>query len=107
MGNKSKSKLQRQEEQEILDEYHKQVTEEVLEPLYRLFLEWKQGTFPYYELTEHIHLFHKQNQEIFKEFNYGNRNELILYAKMKLGRLSEEDVAQYKWLLEQWGYDNA
>jgi hypothetical protein len=42
-----------------------------------------------------------------KEFNYGNRNELILYAKMKLGRLSEEDVAQYKWLLEQWGYDNA
>ena len=84
MSTKSESKLQRQEEQEILDEYHKMVTEEALEPLYKLFLEWKQGTLPYYNLTEHIHLFHKRNQEIFKEFNYGERDELVLYAKMKL-----------------------
>ncbi len=37
VGNKSKSKLQRQEEREIFDEYHEQVTEEALELLYRLF----------------------------------------------------------------------
>jgi hypothetical protein len=39
-----------------------------LKPLYHSFMEWKQGTFPYFEQTERIHLFHKKNQEIYKEF---------------------------------------
>jgi hypothetical protein len=85
-------KLKRQQERELLDEYHKLVTEKTLEPLYQSFLDWKQGTVPYFELTERIHLFHKKNQEIYKEFEYTGRNELILLAKMKLGRLDENDT---------------
>lgn len=99
-----KSKLQRQEEREILDEYHRIVTEEALEPLFKSFLEWRQGELPYYELTEHIHQFHKRNQDIYKEFNYTERDVLVLYAKMKLGRLSHEDISQYGRLLDRWGY---
>ena len=106
MGKTKKSKLQRQEERQILDEYHKMVTQEALEPLFQSFLDWKQGTLPYYELTERIHLFHKRNQEIYKEFNYTERNELVLYAKMKLGRLTDEDVIQHRWILERWGYQD-
>lgn len=101
-----KQKSNHQGEREILDAYHKLVTEEGLEPLFRLFLEWKEGTLPYYELTEHIHDFHKRNQEIYKEFNYTEREELVLYAKMKLGRLSEEDIHRYGRLLETWGYND-
>lgn len=92
---------------ELLDEYHKQVTKEALEPLYNLFMDWKQGTLPYYELTEQIHLFHKRNQEIFTDFNYTERDDLVLLAKMKLGRLSEEDIAEHEWILERWGYNVA
>lgn len=106
MGKTKKSKLQRQEERQILDEYYKMVTQEALEPLFQSFLDWKQGTLPYYELTERIHLFHKRNQEIYKEFNYTERNELVLYAKMKLGRLTDEDVIQHRWILERWGYQD-
>lgn len=105
MGRSKKSISQRQEERRILDEYHKMVTEESLEPLYRSFLEWKEGTLPYHELTEHIHQFHKRNQEIYKEFNYTEWDVLVLYAKMKLGRLSDEDYDQYGSILERWKYD--
>jgi hypothetical protein len=82
----------RQQERELIEEYHKLVTEEALNPLYQSFLEWKSGTLPYFELTELIHVFHKKNQEIFKDFNYTDPKDLLLLAKMKLGRLSEEDV---------------
>lgn len=82
------------------------VTEQALEPFYQSFLEWKQGTLPYFELTEQIHLFHKKNQEIYKDFEYTGRKELILLAKMKLARLTEEDILENKWLLEQWGYED-
>jgi hypothetical protein len=61
----------RQQEREIIEEYHKMVTEEALEPLYQSFLEWKL---------------------------------LLLLAKMKLGRLSEKDIADNKRILERWGY---
>jgi hypothetical protein len=98
--------VERQQERELIDEYHKLVTEQALEPLYQSFLEWKQGTVPYFELTERIHLFHKKNQEIYKEFEYTSRNELVLLAKMKLGRLDENDIAEYGWLLERWGYED-
>jgi hypothetical protein len=103
---KMNSKLKRQQERELLDEYHKLVTEQALEPLYKSFLEWKQGTMPYFELTERIHLFHKKNQDIYKEFEYTGRNELVLLAKMKLGLLNENDITEYRWLLERWGYDD-
>lgn len=42
-------KQRRQEERKLLDEYHKIVTEEALEPLYQSFLVWKQGGLPYFE----------------------------------------------------------
>jgi hypothetical protein len=41
MTKKLKSKTQREQERQLLDEYHKMV--EALEPLYQLFLQWKQG----------------------------------------------------------------
>jgi hypothetical protein len=49
-----------------------------------------------------VHLFHKKNHEIYKDFNYTGRNELVLLAKMKLGRLAKEDISEYSWLLERW-----
>lgn len=104
LENKSGAKLKRQQERELLDEYHKMVTEQALEPLYQSFLEWKKGTLPYFELTELIHLFHKKNQEIYKDFEYTDRRELVLLAKMKLGKLTDEDKAENGWLLERWGY---
>ncbi|MDQ0913848.1 hypothetical protein [Paenibacillus sp. V4I5] len=106
MENKLNSKEKRKQERELLDEYHKLVTEQALEPLFLSFLEWKQGTLPYFELTELIHIFHKKNQEIYKEFEYTGRNELVLLAKMKLGRLTKEDISEYGWLLERWGYED-
>jgi len=101
---KSGSKQKRQQEQDLIDEYHKMVTEQALEPLYQSFLEWKQGTLPYFELTEQIHLFHKKNQEIYKDFEYTGRIELVLLAKMKMGKLTDEDISEHGWLLERWGY---
>lgn len=53
----------RQQEREIIDEHHKLVTEQALEPLYQFFLQWKSGALPYFELTELIHAFHKKNQK--------------------------------------------
>ncbi|SDO23044.1 hypothetical protein SAMN04487897_11055 [Paenibacillus sp. yr247] len=105
MESKFNSKQKKQQERELLDEYHKLVTEQALEPLYQSFLEWKQGALPYFELTEQIHLFHKKNQEIYKDFEYTGRKELVLLAKMKLGRLTEEDILANKWLLERWGFE--
>jgi hypothetical protein len=99
------TKLKKQQERELLDEYHKLVTEQALEPLYQSFIEWKQGKFPYFELTERIHLFHKKNQEIYKDFEYIGRKELVLLAKMKLGRLTRDDISEYSGLLERWGYE--
>ena len=104
MERKSGSKQKRQQEQDLIDEYHKMVTEQALEPLYQSFLEWKQGTLPYFELTEQIHLFHKKNQEIYKDFEYTGRIELVLLAKMKMGKLTDEDISEHGWLLERWGY---
>jgi hypothetical protein len=97
----------RQQEREIIDEYHKLVTEQALEPLYQSFLEWKSGTLPYFELTEIIHLFHKKNQEIYKDFTHTENKNLLLLAKMELGRLTEDDIKENKRLLEFWGYEDS
>ncbi|MDQ0058968.1 hypothetical protein [Paenibacillus harenae] len=74
----------RQQELELIEEYHKFVTEEALEPLYQSFKDWKSGVLPYFELTELIHQFHKNNQEIYKEFTYTDHKDLLLLAKMKM-----------------------
>lgn len=71
----------RHQEREIIDEYHKLVTEQALEPLYQSFLEWKSGILPHFELTEQIHLFHKKNQEIYKDFTYTDYKDLHLVAR--------------------------
>ena len=36
----------RQQERELIEEYHKFVTEETLEPLYQSFINWKSGSLP-------------------------------------------------------------
>lgn len=41
MERKSGSKQKKQQEQDLINEYHKMVTEQALEPLYQSFLEWK------------------------------------------------------------------
>ncbi|WP_314592029.1 hypothetical protein [Paenibacillus terrigena] len=94
----------RQQERELIDEYHKLVTEQALEPLYQSFFEWKSGILPYFELTELIHVFHKKNQEIYKDFAHTGHKELLLLAKMKLSRLTEEDIVENKRLIERWEY---
>ncbi|MBP1995473.1 hypothetical protein [Paenibacillus eucommiae] len=105
-SNLTPNQRKRQKEREIIDEYHKLVTEEALEPLYQSFLEWKSGALPYFELTELIHLFHKKNQGIYKDFEYTGGNRLILLAKMKLGRLTEKDIIENERLLELLGYED-
>ncbi|WP_168122561.1 hypothetical protein [Paenibacillus sp. HB172176] len=105
-GKLSPKQQKRKQEREMIDEYHKKVTEEALEPLYQSFVEWKFGSLPYYELTELIHQFHKQNQEIYKDFNYQDRHVLLLLAKYKLGRLTEEELEENRPLLDLWGYND-
>lgn len=107
MDNKLTPKqLKRQQEREMIDEYHKLVTEKALEPLYQSFREWKSGALPYFELTELIHQFHKNNQEIYKDFNLTEYHELVLLAKMKLGRLTEDEIKENKQLLEVLGFED-
>lgn len=98
-----KSKQVRQEEQQILNDYHKWLTEQALEPLYEDYVKWKQGMLPYDELTEHIHHFHKRNQEIWKDFAYTERDYLVLCAKTRLGKLTASDTLQHGSLLDSWG----
>ncbi|KGP74698.1 hypothetical protein [Pontibacillus yanchengensis] len=86
-----KSKAERRRDREILELYHKKVTEEALEPLYEYFEQWKNGAYPYDELTERIHEFHKENQEIYKKFNYHGGEMLVFEAKKELDMFSEKD----------------
>ncbi|UKS24277.1 hypothetical protein LOZ80_21910 [Paenibacillus sp. HWE-109] len=106
MESKQSLKQKRLQERELLDDYHQFVTEEALEPLYQSFVEWKQGTLPYVELTDQIHVFHKKNQEIYRDFQYAAYSELLLLAKMKLDRLTEEDIIANRRILELWGYED-
>ncbi len=93
MVKRKKSKSERKRDREIVELYHKKVTEDALEPLYANFQAWKSGDLQYYELTEHIHQFHKKNQEIWKMFNYNGWDDefLIIQAKKNLNMLTEEE----------------
>jgi hypothetical protein len=94
MGKSKKSQAARKRDQEILDQYHKKVTEEALAPLYEEFLQWKKGERPYYELTEAIHKFHKKNQQIWSRFNVtgSEREFLVFQAKKEMNLFNEEDL---------------
>jgi len=101
MVKRKKSKEERKRDREIVELYHKKVTEDALEPLFQSFMTWKKGELPYYELTERIHEFHKQNQKIWSTFNYDGWDDetLIFRAKRDLNLLTDEDKEQYKiWL---------
>lgn len=87
MVRRKKSKEERKRDREIVELYHQRVTEEALEPLYENFQKWKSGKLPYYELTEHIHEFHKLNQKIWSRFNT-NDEFLIFQAKRDLNLLT-------------------
>jgi len=69
-----KSKQERKRDREILDRYHQYLTEIELQTLSNQFKQWEAGDLAYYDLTELIHQFHKKNQEIYKTFNYTDRN---------------------------------
>jgi hypothetical protein len=56
---RKKSKEERRRDREIVELNHKKLTEDELQPLYEKFTEWHSGNLPYFELTEHIHQFHK------------------------------------------------
>ncbi|MFK4997889.1 hypothetical protein ACI2OX_11970 [Bacillus sp. N9] len=66
-----------------MDQYHQKMTEDALAPLFDDFQDWKNGKLPYWELTERIHEFHKENQQIWKTFNYNGLNDewLLIQAK--------------------------
>ncbi|MBB6451591.1 Ca2+-binding EF-hand superfamily protein [Salirhabdus euzebyi] len=76
-----KSKAERKRDRAILQQYHKKMTEDALNPLYEQFVKWKDGSLPYDELTDFIHQFHKHNQEIWKTFHYFDNEQLIFEAK--------------------------
>lgn len=103
MVKRKKSKEERKRDREIVELYHKKITEDELEPLYENFIEWKSGNLPYDELTEDIHLFHKRNQDIWKMFNYNGWDDelLIIQAKSELNMLTEEEKEMYHfWLTD-------
>ncbi|AWC28791.1 hypothetical protein ACRS6Y_08510 [Bacillus cytotoxicus] len=93
-----KSKAERKRDLEIVNLYHKKLTEEELEKLSVKFIEWKEGKLPYCELTEHIHECHKKNQIIWTRFHNMNDEFLIFQAKKELNLFSERDMEkeQYK-----------
>lgn len=97
-----KPKAERKRDREILDLYHKHLTEQELDPLFRSFKQWKTGDLPYYELTELIHEFHKKNQNIWSTFNGGlGREHLIFRAKKGLDMFNENDLKNevyQRWL---------
>jgi hypothetical protein len=103
MERQKKSKTERKRDREIVELYHKKVTEDELEALYTTFQEWKNGSMPYYELTEVIHEFHKKNQKIWSRFNYSGWNDelLIIEAKKELNLLTDEDKEKYAFLLDR------
>ena len=88
-----KSKEERKRDREIVELYHKKLTEDALLPLYKNFQQWKDGELPYYELTEQIHQFHKLNQTIWTKFNYAGWNDdfLLLEAKREMNLVSEQE----------------
>lgn len=55
------SKEERERNREIVGKYHQKLTEEKLEVLNEQFRKWKSGELQYFELTEDIHQFHKEN----------------------------------------------
>lgn len=86
-----KSKGERQRDQRILARYHQYLTEKELESLFTYFKQWKAKQLPYDDLTEYIHDFHKENQEIYKTFNYTEKEYLIFMAKKELNEFNETD----------------
>lgn len=88
---RKKSKEERKRDRELIDQYHKKVTEDELTLLNEKFKEWQSGSLPYYELTEDIHQFHKKNQEIWKLFNYSDREFVLHLAKKEFDMLSEDE----------------
>ena len=103
MVKKKRSKEERQRNREIVESYHKKVTEEALEPLFEYFQNWKSGDMPYYELTEHIHQFHRLNQKIWSKFNYDGWDDelLILEAKRELKLLTEEERQKHALFFDE------
>ncbi|WP_404454449.1 hypothetical protein LG329_05650 [Virgibacillus necropolis] len=97
-----KPKAERKRDREILDLYHKYLTELELEPLFHSFKQWETKDLPYYELTELIHEFHKKNQKIWSTFNGGfGREYLIFRAKKELDMFNERDLKDevyQRWL---------
>lgn len=102
---KKMTKEERRVNKEILNSYHKIVTEDALLPLYQEFQRWTNGELPYYELTDKIHEFHKMNQVIWKKFNYLGVDDpfLLLEAKKKLGLLTEKEIEEYHYWFEDEG----
>lgn len=101
MINKKFSKAERKKNREIVESYHKKVTEKELQGLFDDFLCWKNGEMAYYDLTEKIHEFHKVNQKIWSKFNYNGWDDfmLVLEAKKELDLLTEEEKKEYaNWL---------
>lgn len=104
MPQRKLTKEERQKNREIVNAYHKKVTEDELEKLYKHFAHWKNGELPYEELTDEIHEFHKLNQKIWSKFNYNGYNDflLVLEAKKELGIFSEEEKKEYSyWLSDE------
>ncbi|MDM5155140.1 hypothetical protein QUF88_15360 [Bacillus sp. DX1.1] len=87
-----KSKAERKRDLEIVNLYHKKLTEDALEKLSVKFVEWKEGELPYYELTEYIHEFQKKNKKIWSMFHDQNDEFLIFQAKKELSLFTEQDM---------------
>ncbi|MEH7459289.1 hypothetical protein V7183_19345 [Bacillus sp. JJ1127] len=88
-----KSKAERKRDLEIVNLYHKTLTEAELEKLSLNFLEWKEGKLPYYKLTELIHDFHKKNQKIWSMFHNSMNDEFLIFqAKKELNMFTEQDM---------------
>jgi hypothetical protein len=55
-------------EQALLDAYYDYRWQQVLEPLYQKFQQWKAGELDHMDMDEAIHQTHKQTQEVYVFF---------------------------------------
>ena len=72
MANKKRSRTPQtpgyQWEQTFLDAYYDYRWQQVLEPLYQKFQQWKAGELDHMDMDEAIHQTHKQTQEVYVFF---------------------------------------
>ena len=88
-----RTKAQRKMVRELLGEAHEAELANALADVEAALSEWRSGEILPSEVNERIHEYHKQAQQIFKTFNYGDPM-LVLSRAVVLGFLTIEQIPE-------------